>query len=583
MLNLKISKNIIIIFLCLLSGFVFSQNSKSSKSDNIVMISGKSYYIHTVKKGETLSSIANVYGMSYKEIMRINEKKDTNINVGEVIRIPLVDTKTPKPKEQNAEKYIKYRIKPGDSLYKIAKEYNISLDEIFKANPKYNRKTVLQLNKVILIPKGVDDDELSTIPKTEVTKNDDQTIKFETTKKDLKVDDEGWISLDNKTNEQDNKSVVALEETIGDIPKTNSKYVKVAVLLPLYSNENIIVRDSLGNITNTEIKDNSSVFLELYEGILLSVDSLKNIGYNVDMKVFDTEMEQMKLLEITSVLNRWEPNIIIGPIYESSIDIVAGNLWNKNIPIVYPLSVKNEVVGKYPNFIQVNTPPVETYEDLSDWVVNNASYDNILSIHYPDSRNEILEKMIYEKKTIPDTSFRFTSIPYDVEAIDSLHIQLDSNLMNTIILPVYKEIKVSTVLPRLQAYTTGFKIRVIGLNDWLSFKSLEPELLFKMNTTLFTYNYNDINTTDANRFRLDFINTFNIEPSSISCKGYDMGLYFIKMAADYSNNNFYKAIEHPKDLIFSRFKFNKIPNGLGYHNRGWFKMNFTPNYKIHIE
>ena len=48
------------------------------------------------------------------------------------------------------ENYIKHRIEKGESIYKISKKYNVSVNEILKLNP--TAKKILKLNSVLLIP-----------------------------------------------------------------------------------------------------------------------------------------------------------------------------------------------------------------------------------------------------------------------------------------------------------------------------------------------------------------------------------------------------------------------------------------------
>ncbi|WP_394758740.1 NlpC/P60 family protein [Flavobacterium sp.] len=51
------------------------------------------------------------------------------------------------------EKNIKHIVARGESIYQIAKKYNVNQDDIFKLNP--NTKSVLKLNSVLLIPKSI--------------------------------------------------------------------------------------------------------------------------------------------------------------------------------------------------------------------------------------------------------------------------------------------------------------------------------------------------------------------------------------------------------------------------------------------
>ena len=86
-------------------------------------------FIYTVKKGDSLYNIAKKYNTTVKEIIALNGLKNTNLSIGQQLRIPeeyQEDTSIPS--------YINYVVKKGDSLYSIAKSFNTNIDTIMKDN-----------------------------------------------------------------------------------------------------------------------------------------------------------------------------------------------------------------------------------------------------------------------------------------------------------------------------------------------------------------------------------------------------------------------------------------------------------------
>ena len=80
------------------------------------------YLIYVVKKGDTLSEIAQKYHVKVKTLVQLNNIKNPNlIYVGEEIKIP-------------KSSIIKYTIKKGDTLYSIAKKYNTTWQNIYNKN-----------------------------------------------------------------------------------------------------------------------------------------------------------------------------------------------------------------------------------------------------------------------------------------------------------------------------------------------------------------------------------------------------------------------------------------------------------------
>ena len=109
-------------------------------------------FMYTVKKDDSLYSIAKKYNTTVEEIMNLNYLTNTNLSIGQIIRIPETYTKE---EEMYMPNYTNYIVKKGDSLYSIAKKYNVSIDEIIKDNALEN--TNLKIGQVLKIKIDNDD------------------------------------------------------------------------------------------------------------------------------------------------------------------------------------------------------------------------------------------------------------------------------------------------------------------------------------------------------------------------------------------------------------------------------------------
>ena len=101
------------------------------------------------KSGDTLFKISKQYGVTLKELMYKNNFNDaTKIIEGEVILIPNSGIDKYKKSE-----HITYKVIEGDTLYKISRNYNVSLNDILSMN-NLRKDSYLNLNQIILLPKG---------------------------------------------------------------------------------------------------------------------------------------------------------------------------------------------------------------------------------------------------------------------------------------------------------------------------------------------------------------------------------------------------------------------------------------------
>lgn len=101
--------------------------------------------IYIVKKGDSLYSIASKYGITVNELKAANNLTSNLLNVGQTLIIPtsLPDTSVP-------GEYTVYTVKNGDTLYRIASEFGISVNDIIDFNQLTS--TGLIIGQQLLIP-----------------------------------------------------------------------------------------------------------------------------------------------------------------------------------------------------------------------------------------------------------------------------------------------------------------------------------------------------------------------------------------------------------------------------------------------
>ena len=104
---------------------------------------GSDYY--TVKKGDTLWDIANKYGTTVSKLKSLNNLKSNVLQVGQTLKVSSSE------KEIIPDDYLVYKVKNGDNLSKIAKEYDTTVSTIMKINNLNSDK--LAINQQLLLPK----------------------------------------------------------------------------------------------------------------------------------------------------------------------------------------------------------------------------------------------------------------------------------------------------------------------------------------------------------------------------------------------------------------------------------------------
>jgi len=118
---------------------------ESSKESPKTSNKSKTY---TVKKGDTMYSIARENNLSVTELLKINDiPKERQLREGETLLI------SGKSKSVSTSKTSKHVIKNGETLWSIANKNGISVKELCKAND-IEPSSAIQVGKTLLIPSG---------------------------------------------------------------------------------------------------------------------------------------------------------------------------------------------------------------------------------------------------------------------------------------------------------------------------------------------------------------------------------------------------------------------------------------------
>ena len=116
--------------------------------------------VYTVQKGDSLYSIARKYNVDVNALKQANNLSSNLLSIGQVLIIPT-----------GTEDYILYKVVSGDSLYSIAKKYGITMQEIMDFNNLGS--TILTVDQVLKIPVAYEEEIPSISEVTYTVKSGD--------------------------------------------------------------------------------------------------------------------------------------------------------------------------------------------------------------------------------------------------------------------------------------------------------------------------------------------------------------------------------------------------------------------------
>ena len=131
---MKIVASFVIVMLFSINGYSKSQDSIGNK-----MLNGNRYVMHKITKGEGVYSISKKYGVPSNAIFEANPGSEKGIKIDQVLLIPrgkgMAENNQAAPKSNTVTETAKtHKVVKGNTLSSIAKQYNLTLQEVKQIN-----------------------------------------------------------------------------------------------------------------------------------------------------------------------------------------------------------------------------------------------------------------------------------------------------------------------------------------------------------------------------------------------------------------------------------------------------------------
>ncbi len=594
-----------IIAFCLLSSITFlsAQNSR--------------FFYHTVTSGQGVYSIARMYNVSEQEIYRLNPGSERVIIAGQQLRIPQITD------SYESTKF--HTVQPGETLYKLSFNNNVTVKEICDANPGLSIEN-FQAGQVIIIPSS----SKSSLTPPEVIADDIVELPEEVSNAVKTLVDTFLIKTTHLVERRENIYRISTlynitqEELIEANPiLRNSKLQTGSILNIPYSAKELLERSELrikaDNIINSidnatlfdinrpEIKnfdgiraalilpfllsDSANVdqkkMVEFYQGALLALDKLKDQGISVSLSIFDSGNAEDSISHILSSPGMSQMNIIFGPRYPEHIKQVSNFSKEHNIPLILPISSNDDEVYNNPYIFQLNTPQSYFMSEIYNHFFEHFKNPRVIFLDAGDfSRNSFVEGL---KPALLNHNIPFITMMVDTSS-QMLIDTLSSEHHNIFIINSTKSAPLTNTLPILQLVTRLksplIKTTLFGYPEYQIYAADNLDEMFEVDTYFYSWFYTNNLLPNAVEFQSRFRNSFSrnimISYPSFASYGYDLVYFFLKALNDYGtdfSNNLDKIQTEPVQV---GFKFERVNNWGGFINRKVFFVHFAQDYNVEI-
>lgn len=591
-----------------------------AKSKVIVFINGKKYYVHTVKSGDTLYSMSKAYGVSEDAIKECNPTVADGLKLDQTVKIPVADNATADAREVKKRKkeFVEHKIRGGETLYSIARDYNISVNTIREDNPGLNPQS-LSIGQSLWVRKSDMGSSSEKEAQAEMdayadnlNKATDDGFKYYVVKpgetvyslaRRFEITEQEFAANNDIAGGLKAGAVIRIpikdEENVNQMEK-KADVPESELIAAQSSDENIIFRalpsDQILNIAlmlpfNVESKPNSS-YVEFYQGFLLGLEKMKQEGRGESkLTVYNTEHNPVKVQNIVKSPAFEGTNLIIGPVYEDELSPVLQYARANSTPVVSPLADIKAV--KSPAIYQLSPDPAKKYDKIGDLIDGGRD----IYLIYADSFDKEFEgEVLALLKDKPYAAYTYSfnqksiftprnSAARQIEVMDD--ILKEENPCLFVVL-ANKETDVDRILGTISSSKVAITEKseksapyvVLGTSRWGRFNNIDHTTYFNNNVVMISTYHAKRDSQVVREFDSRYIEAYNSLPSLYAYRGYDAAVIFCTgMRSDID----YNMLDKKYTPLQTSYQFSHKGEGDKYVNQEWMRVNYNSNYTITIE
>ena len=536
---------------------------------------------HVVKKGDTVYGIARLYNISVDTIYKNHPSAKYKIREGEVIEISQSADSF-----NNDGSFYFYTVKPGDTLFALAKKYNTTVEKILADNPGVSEKNfrigdsiriAVNSRKKMYKTELVEEERVKNINNYKVKKNDTWTSVAEktgTTVEELRSANSDVKSLEkNEVIAVPVTEVVQVEkEVLATDPRENTPdgISEIYEEVHKITSPDTPVQENVVSIAVLVEDPSARREQEFMKGALMALENRKNSGEQIKLSVIDgTQSSEFVLSKLADAA----PSVIISA-HDKKFPAYLNEYCTQNATeLINVFDLKSDDYVSAPFVIQYLTPSSFFTDETAEYISDNFSDYRFVYLGSEDKNDSLSETVKLKNPGKNITEY----------TVDNLQQVIDSK-SDPIVFYAYPTDRkeVSEMLDniiKVKEENPFADISVIGRPNWIVFADSMADKFFAADVYFPSRFYYPADSSDAKRFDSKYEELYDSSYSKsfpvYPVVGYDVMNFTIDALKD-NGGDFNSTMGDMKVGLQTNVMLKRVSNWGGFYNSGCFMVRYAP-------
>ena len=420
-----------------------------------------------------------------------------------------------------------HQVKKKETIYGIARDYGITVEELMKANP------------------GMDSP-------------------------DYKLKKGSYINIPAKQTAAPQEPVVVRQEPQPASKRSDVRNcaIRLGVMLPLHRQNN-----------------DGRRMVEYYRGVLMACDSLKKEGISVDVHAWNLA-EDGDIRKTLADPAAAKCDLIIGPLYSKFVGPLSDFISEHDIRLLIPFSINAPQMAHNAYMFQVYQAPSTLNESTARRVADWFKDCHPVIVDCADTTSTkgpftTALRKIYESR----------GVAYSLTSLKSTDTQFANAFVkdkpNVVVLNTARSQELNATFGKLSAliaHHPEVQLALFGYPEWMMYlNQYQLTNFYRYNVYIPTTFYTNLASTQTERlqqkYRRNFRQDMMLSLPRFALTGFDHALFFLRGLHKYGINFDGAAGRFGYQPVQTPLKFERVGEG-GHQNRAFMFIHYKPDHTI---